>query len=127
MGPHGETYGEHETLGRYDDTKLKEYLAKYDNLVFFTGHSHLAFAMQKYNPSLNIGQYKNSAVMVHIPSVSATRVTGIKEGKFGLVDENILSGSEGYLVSVYDNRIVITGINFNKGMFVADANYVIYK
>ena len=111
----------------FDDTGLKEYLAKYNNVIFFAGHSHLAFAMQKYNPNLNIGQYKNSAVMVHIPSVSATRVTGIKEGKFDLVDENFLSGSEGYLVSVYENRIEIKGISFNRGMFVADATYVIYK
>ncbi len=127
MGPHGETYGAEGTLGRYDDVKLKEYMAKYKNVVFFTGHSHFAFEMQKYNPNLNIGQYKDGAVMVHIPSVSSTRVIGIKEGKRGLIDQNTLNGSQGYLVSVYEDRIVLTGIDFTEGKFIADATYCINK
>lgn len=127
MGPHGETYGAEGTLGRYDDTKLKEYFAEYKNVVFFTGHSHFAFEMQKYNPNLNIGQYKDGAVMVHIPSVSSTRVIGIKEGRYGLIDKNTLNGSQGYLVSVYENRIVLTGIDFTKGKFIADATYCISR
>lgn len=127
MGPHGETYGAEGTLGRYDDIKLKEYMAKYKNVVFFTGHSHFAFEMQKYNPNLNIGQYKDGAVMVHIPSVSSTRVIGIKEGKRGLIDQNTLNGSQGYLVSVYADRIVLTGVDFTEGKFIADATYCISK
>lgn len=127
MGPHGETYGAEGTLGRYDDLKLKEYFAEYKNVIFFTGHSHFAFSMQKYNRNLNIGRYRDGAVMVHIPSVSSTRVIGIKEGKRGLIDKNTLNGSEGYLVSVYADRIVLTGVDFTAGQFIADAAYCISK
>lgn len=127
MGPHGETYGAEGTLGRYDDTKFKEYFAKYKNVIFFTGHSHFAFEMQKYNPNLNIGQYKDGAIMVHIPSVSSTRVCGIKEGKYSLLDLNSLNGSQGYLCSVYSDRVVLTGIDFTEGKFIADATYCIAK
>lgn len=127
MGPHGETYGAEGTLGRYDDVRLKEYLAENKNVIFFTGHSHLAFSMQKYNPNLNIGQYKDGAVMVHIPSVSSTRTIGIKEGRHGLIDKNTLNGSEGYIVSVYESRIVLTGVDFTAGKFIADATYCINR
>lgn len=81
-------------------------LKHYKNTVFFHGHSHLRFWLQeldkKANYSSEVG-YRS----VHIPSLSVPR---------DLADDGGLSvvyaESEGYIVDVYDDYIILNGRDF---------------
>ena len=124
LGPDGEYYSCYAKYGRADDLRLREFLQTYKNVVFFNGHSHIQFDMQKYNPDLNITNYGGKyTTLVHIPSVSVTRVVGGEKGS--LKDLRNLRGSQGYLAKVYADRIVLTGVDFMRGKFVSYATYTI--
>lgn len=80
-------------------------LKHYKNTVLFHGHSHLRFYLQeldeKANYSSTVG-YRS----VHIPSLSVPRdsVDG--------TTSYIYAESEGYIVDVYDNYIILNGRDF---------------
>lgn len=80
-------------------------LLHYKNVVFFHGHSHLRLHLQdidkKANYSEEIG-YRS----VHIPSLSVPR---------DIVGDSvsyIYAESEGYTVDVYDDYIILNGMDF---------------
>ena len=77
----------------------------YKNVTLFHGHSHTKFILQeldkKANYSSDVG-YRS----VHIPSLSVPR---------GMVNDTftgIYAESEGYIVDVYDNYIILNGRDF---------------
>ena len=92
-------------------------MSHYKNVTFFHGHSHLMFDMQKKAGYANFDDslgYRS----VHIPSVTAPRdETGTEHTE----------GSEGYLVDVYENGIILRGRNFITGQFNPLARYVLYN
>ena len=105
--------------------KFTEYFTKYTNVVYFSGHSHWAFDSQfvtpkpgKTNYDKNIDNRDGSfATMVHIPACSTPRVlVGSGNGR-----------SEGYVVYVYDDCVVLQGYEFAKGEAFAYATYIIPK
>lgn len=113
------------TRGTADETRFRRILSEHKNVVFFSGHSHWAFDMQKLNPRLNISDFDGEyCTMVHISSVSSPRT--IKNGDTK-EKERFLRQSEGYLVSVYPDRIVLTGIDFYMHEMLSYANYVIER
>lgn len=121
----GNTYDLVFTPGTADEVRFTALMRQYKNVVFFNGHSHWAFDMQKYNPILNITDYDGTyATMVHISSVSSPRRTTAKSS---VTTEWNMRSSEGYLVKVYDDCIVLTGCDFLKGELLAYATYVIEK
>ena len=98
---------------------------KYENVVFFNGHSHWAYDMQKINPQLNITDYNGAyATMVHLSSVSSPRRTRINSDD---TTEHFMRSSEGMIVTVYENRIVFTAVDFLRGEMLAYATYVVEK
>lgn len=112
--------------GTVDHTRLSEYLSKYRNVIYFSGHSHQSFDLQfmKDKEGNNSNLYTNVdnnggtfATMVHIPSVAAPR-TGVS-----LSDD--ATRSEGYLVRVYEDRVIFEGYDFINGQTLAYAYYVI--
>ncbi len=99
-----------------DGKAFVELIKKYPNTVWFHGHTHATLGL-KQNPVAHL-DYRS----VHIPSLTAPR--------FYDVANNVLSDyyfdgygnkiwgstlSEGYIVDVYANKIVIRGINFAAG------------
>lgn len=108
--PHGDHFS--GTMG----TAFQNLLRQYPNTVFFHGHSHLKFELQKkddkanYNDSLG---YKS----VHIPSLAVPRdIVGDEVSV-------IYADSEGYVVDVYENGIHLRGRDFVKGEFLPIASF----
>lgn len=96
---------------------FKNLLKHYTNTVYFHGHSHMQFALQQYS---DIANYDNllGSHSVHIPSLSVPRG----------VDENgkrvsIFEDSEGYVVDVYENGIMLRGRDFVNEKFLPVAQY----
>ena len=90
---------------------------QYKNIVWFHGHTHVTLGVEQYPISDNLG-YRS----IHIPSLVSPRF--YNEETNSLVDyyydsnNNKIWGStlaEGYMVDVYDNKIVLKGINFAAG------------
>ena len=91
-------------------------LSHYSNVVYFHGHSHAKFELQELNTMNN---YDNifGCHSVHIPSItSPTYGNGTGYSK----DYN---GSEGYIVDVYENNIILKGRDFITGRFLPIATY----
>jgi Icc-related predicted phosphoesterase len=81
-------------------------LKHYKNTTLFCGHSHLRLYLQeidtKANYSSEVG-YRS----VHIPSISVPRDMG-ESGDY----TNVYAESEGYVVDVYDDYIILNGRDF---------------
>ncbi len=121
----GVTYDLCYTVGTEDEARFRALLKEYKNVIFFNGHSHWAYDMQKLNPILNITDYNGTyATMVHVSSVTSPRTVSKNASSR---TENYMRMSEGYLVRVYEDKIVLTGVDFLKGEFLAYASYVINK
>lgn len=95
---------------------FKSLLRHYKNTVFFHGHSHMKFELQKLDEKANYSEafgYRS----VHIPSLAVPR---------DIVDSalsEIYADSEGYVVDVYENGIHLRGRDFVKGEFLPIASY----
>lgn len=113
------------THGCPDEVRFRGMMDKYENVVFFNGHSHWAYDMQKFNPNLNIADYNGEyATMVHISSVSSPRRTTANVADSS---EHYMRSSEGMLVTVYEDSIVFTAIDFLRGEMLAYATYTVKK
>ncbi len=109
------------TPGASDEVRLRELLREYDNVIFFNGHSHWAYHMQELNPDLNISKNgEDGATIVHVSSVSSPRTT---EGFQILWSGNDPGMSEGYLVEVYEDTMVLYGVDFVNNRILAYATY----
>lgn len=92
-------------------------LREYKNTVWFHGHTHVTFGVEQYPVGENLG-YRS----VHIPSLASPRFynaeTNALEDYYFDEYGNKIWGStmaEGYIVDVYENKIVLRGINFAAG------------
>ena len=95
---------------------FKSLMSHYLNAIWFHGHSHTLFDIQKDS---NIANYdkKFGIHSVHIPSIS-----GAKEYD-GTKYVATYSTSEGYVVDVYENGIHLRGRDFVNGEFLSIASY----
>ena len=93
-----------------DYKRLDAYFQQYTNVIFFNGHSHGSFdavlggeysdrVINEYN-----GEY---ATLVHIPSLGQSQL--------------------GYIVHVYEDRIVFEGYDFGNDQAIAYATFIIEK
>ena len=85
---------------------LKELLRQYPKTVLFHGHTHIKFEEQVKDKDLNYTN-KNGFHSVHIPSLGRPR--DISETDNSLI--YVPAESQGYLVDVYDDCIVLNGLN----------------
>ncbi len=109
------------TPGANDEIRLRNLLRENDNVIFFNGHSHWAYHMQYLNSNLNISKNgEDGATYVHVSSVSCPRTTGdfqiLWTGNDGAM-------SEGYLIEVYEDTMVLYGVDFINGRILAYATY----
>ena len=102
-----------------EKTVFESLLRHYPNTIFFHGHSHLKFYLQRYSDTAN---YDNAfgCHSVHIPSISVPRDT------LSVVNPSITTiyaESEGYVVDVYKSGIHLRGRDFVKGEYLPIASY----
>lgn len=86
-------------------TVFENLMRHYKNTVLFHGHSHLKFDLQEVDDTANYSSadgYKS----VHIPSLSVPR--DIEGSSYA----PLYAESEGYIVDVYDDCIVLNGRDF---------------
>ena len=98
-------------------------MTSYKNVIYFSGHSHLDFSCQRFGANANIFSNGTTCHRVHIPSCAKPR-----KNDAGLTSSdtyNYNEGSEGYLVDVYENCIVLKGRDFIKGKYLPIANYLL--
>lgn len=113
------------TRNTTDEIRFRHLMREYKNVVFFSGHSHWSFDMQRFNERLNISDFDGEyCTMVHISSVTSPRTIGKDDAQN---KNRYLRQSEGYLVSVYPDRIVLSGIDFYMHEVLSYANYVIER
>lgn len=82
-------------------------LKHYKNTILFHGHSHTRFELQELDKKANYG-YVNGYKSVHIPSLSVPRDLTEDESKL----EYVYAESEGYIVDVYNDCIILNGRDF---------------
>lgn len=80
-------------------------LKHYKNTILFHGHSHSRFDLQEEDKMANYSD-KNGYRSVHIPSLAVPRdiVNGTRT--------DVYAESEGYIVDVYDDYIILNGRDF---------------
>lgn len=111
-----------DMLGGTYGQVFKSLLSHYLNVIYFHGHTHEMFQMQEYCQSLPDKPpscYDNTlgCHSVHIPSLAipidisgGTRV--VKSGE-----------SQGYLVDVYENEVLLRGRDFARDLWLPTATY----
>ncbi|MGN1418025.1 MAG: metallophosphoesterase family protein [Acutalibacteraceae bacterium] len=122
VNDYGFSYTSPYYKGNKDECRFRDLLTQYKNVIWFNGHSHWAYSLEKYNPFLNITDYGGTtATMVHVSSTGAPRTTGITEP---IQTSKPLKMSEGLFNQVYDDFIIVNACDFVNGRILA---YAVYK
>lgn len=100
-------------------TIFESLMEHYKNVVWFHGHSHFRFNLQSKNCIYANIDKSNGYWSVHIPSISIPREDVDGDG----VTEYYTSGSEGYVIDVYENGIHLRGRDFIREEFLPIASY----
>ena len=103
---------------------FRNLMAKYRNVILFTGHSHLEFQLQRLSDNANCSERTESLChRVHIPSCAKPRANDVStEDVKGNTYTNYGS-SEGYVMDVYQDYIILKGINFVDNKYLPLAQY----
>lgn len=83
------------------------------NAILFHGHSHMKFINQEFDKTANFTE-KNGFKSVHVPSLGRARDVDLTTG----TTPEDMSSSEGYIVDVYPDCIVLNGRDFVGGEWV---------
>ena len=102
--------------------RLEGMCVKYVNTVWFSGHSHWKWELQKYQSRANIHRDYNlsapaSGWSVHVPSC------GFPITSDGTTREGVAEGSQGAIVRVYETHVDVCGIDFKAGRYLPVAAY----
>lgn len=110
-------------IGNYK-TVFINLLKHYKNVTWFHGHTHAMLEMQNYlqglpNPLPANYDFTDGVHSFHIPATSVSRdiSSGSREDK--------VETSQGYLMDVYENYIVLKGRDFVKGEYIPIAQYCV--
>lgn len=102
--------------------RLEALCRKYHCSVWFSGHSHWEWALQKYQDRANIYRdYEDgrpaSGWAVHVPGCGCPITSD------GTTRVNNPPASEGALVHVYKNHVEVIGVDLKNGMYLPVATY----
>lgn len=97
---------------------FKSLMEQYPNIIWFHGHSHMKFDCQEDCSYANYDRMYGCH-SVHIPSLSVPRDYANGEYSYKYAE------SEGYVVDVYKNHIVLRGRDFANEKFLPIATYCI--
>ena len=125
----GGLYPHSDGFDMTEGTCSKEFVdlvSKYRNVIMFTGHSHLDFELQRLGENANVAlRTKTLCHRVHTPSTSKPRKNDSNTEDIPDNTYTYREGSQGYLVDVYDDYIVLHGIDFKKGLLLPYAQYIL--
>lgn len=93
--------------GTLKTNAFMDIMRQYPNIILFHGHSHVKFECQEYDDNATYTE-KNGFKSVHVPSVGKPRDIILSTGE----TPEDYSGSQGYIVDVYDDCIVLNGWDF---------------
>ena len=118
-GDPSDMYG-FDLWGHDEEDILLELLAHYPNVTMFHGHSHIEFMIQNKADETNVETTKgyNS---IHVPSITVPRSGELVSGS--VMFEYLTEESEGYLVEVYNDGIILKGRDFVGEKFLPIAHY----
>ena len=106
-------------LGYYRKT-FESLLRHYKNVILFHGHSHIPLEYQT-NVTEYPANYDNyfGIHSIHIPGLARLRKKADNDSGY----TQDAAGSQGYVVDVYDDYIIVKGRDFVAGKFLPIANY----
>jgi predicted MPP superfamily phosphohydrolase len=118
----GNAYGiyNYDIWGGTEQTVFESMMKHYKNVILFHGHSHLKFNLQTKDNKANYEHDLFGIHSIHIPSLAVPRtgdITGASSRK------ELYAESEGYVVDVYENAIVLRGRDFVNAKFLPIATY----
>ena len=121
-GNMNEVYPQSNWLGGTQLEKLEKLCDRYVNSIWFSGHSHWKWALQKFQDRANIYRaYKNNKPScgwcVHVPSCASPIDSN------GTTRESKNLESEGAIVDVYQNYVDIRGVDIKNGKYFPIATY----
>lgn len=110
---------DYDIWGGTEQIVFESLVSHYTNVILFHGHSHLKFYLQYGS---DIANYDNifGCHSVHIPSLAVPR-DGDASGASSR--REIYADSEGYVVDVYPNHVILKGRDFVSGKFLPIAIY----
>lgn len=88
-------------------TAFMNLMKQYPNTILFHGHSHIKFECQELDKNATYTE-KNGFKSVHIPSLGRPRNIDAMSATTPYAD----SEAQGYIVDVYDDCIVLNGMDF---------------
>ena len=100
---------ENSIFGYWGTTKTANFInlmKQYPNVIVFHGHTHMKFEAQEFDSKANYSE-ENGFKSVHVPSSGAPRTLISADGTW----EADNTGSQGYIVDVYDDCIVLNGMD----------------
>ncbi len=107
-----------DLLNNTQGAVFRSLMEHYKNGVWFHGHSHMKFDCQEDCSYANYDRL-HGCHSVHIPSLAVPRDYAQDAYVYRY------SESEGYVVEVYENHIILKGRDFVKGKFLPIATYCI--
>lgn len=120
----GYSYGGHYNEYTDDEKTFRSLLTKYDNVIWYNGHSHYEYSMQMHNDNVNIFNYQGTtATMVHVPSVTNPRTVEVNGTSYGSLYG---TASQGGLQFVYDGYEIMNGVDLWGEEILSYACYIIY-
>lgn len=93
--------------GASKTNEFKELLRRYPNVILFHGHSHMKFQNQEYDINANYTE-RNGFKSVHVPSLGVPRDINFDTNQ----SQDDPTASQGYIVDVYDDCVVLNGWDF---------------
>lgn len=97
-------------------TSLMNYFTTYKNTFWFSGHSHWKWDLQRFQKNVSVARYgSDGAWSIHLPSCALpidSDYTNITQQTDNNRVEKPLE-SQGAVMDVYEDKIVIRGIDFN--------------
>ena len=107
---------ENSIFGYWGTTKTANFInlmKQYPNAILFHGHTHIKFEAQKFDPAANYST-ENGFKSVHVPSLGSPRTLISADGTWQAAE----SDSQGYIVDVYADCIVLNGWDFINNQYV---------
>lgn len=101
---------ENSIFGYWGATKRTNFInlmKQYPNTILFHGHTHIKFEAQEFDKDANYTE-ENGFKSVHIPSLGSPRTLVSADGAWQGDD----TGSQGYIVDVYDDCVILRGWEF---------------
>lgn len=95
-------------------------MKRYPNLILFHGHTHIMFEAQEFDKDANYSE-ENGFKSVHVPSCGSPRKLISKDGTWQAAE----SESQGYIVDVYEDCIVLNGMDLIENEYVPVGVYKI--